>query len=417
MRVASKKSFFAGCRRFILRPLSTTFFASLAIVCLLVGAMSSCSNPKTQTAEQSPAFVSDDASEKDYFPDKVEIKHAKGFTVSYFKHYKVVQVINPFEKTADTARYILVQRGMPKPTHYPGAQVIEVPIRTMIGGSSAHIALTDFLQSNQVLIGLGSFDYISSPEVLKMIEEKKLTEVGNGQSINQEIVLSLAPDLLMMIGRTDSKFTANPLLTAAGIGVVTNSEWQENTPLGRAEWVKLMAVFLNKEALVNQKFAEVERKYQEMAQLTKNVSHRPKVFNGMAFKGTWHVAGGKGYMSVFLKDAGAVHPWVTDSSTGSLQLDFESVYAVAMDADFWINPSNAKTTQDILTNDSRNADFKAFKTGKVFNNNKRLNERGSNDYWESGMVSPHIVLADLIKIFHPELLPQHELVYYRQVTP
>jgi len=141
------------------------------------------------------------------------------------------------------------------------------------------------------------------------------------------------------------------------------------------------------------------------------------VLNGMSFKGVWHVAGGNGYMARFLKDAGADYYWAQDTATGSLALDFESVYAVATQAEFWVNPNTAKTRQDLLINDSRNADFGAFKTGKVYNNNRRTNNRGSNDYWESGLVNPHLVLADLIRIFHPELLPDHQLVYYQPIAP
>jgi iron complex transport system substrate-binding protein len=381
--------------------------------CLFAFVFQACRNPKPQTEEKHAAFLSD----KDYFPDKVEIKHARGFSVRYFGHYKVLRVVNPFEKQPDTSQYVLVQRGTPRPEGFPRAQFIEVPIRTMIGGSSAHIALTDFLQANSILIGLGSLDYISSPEVLKMVEGGKLAEVGSGPSLNQEVVLSLKPDLLMTIGRSDEKYSLNPLLSDAGIGVVTNSEWMENTPLGRAEWVKLMAIFLNKEALVNEKFGEVERRYAELTKIAAGTKNRPTVFNGMSFKGVWHVAGGKGYMARFLQDAGANYLWAQDTSTGSLALDFESVYAVATQAEVWVNPSAAKSRQDLLINDSRNADFQAFKTGKIYNNNRRTNSRGSNDYWESGLVNPQLVLADLIRIFHPELLPDHQLTYYQAIAP
>ena len=383
------------------------------MICLWVLGLGSCRNPRPQAEEKHVSFLPN----KDYFPDKVDIRYARGFSVRYFGHYKVLRVVNPFEKQPDTTQYVLVQRGTPRPSGFPGAQFVEVPICTMIGESSAHIALTGFMRADSVLIGLGSFEYISSPEVLKMVEGGKLAEVGSGPSLNRELVLSLQPDLLMVVGRSDQTQNANPLLSEAGIAVINNAEWMENTPLGRAEWVKLLAVFLNGEALVNEKFGEVERRYQELARLTAGVSKRPTVFNGMSFKGVWHVAGGNGYMAHFLKDAGADYYWAKDTATGSLALDFESVYAVATQAEFWVNPSSAKTRQDLLTNDRRNADFRAFKTGKVYNNNWRTNARGSNDYWESGLVNPHLVLADLIRIFHPDLLPDHQLVYYQPIAP
>jgi iron complex transport system substrate-binding protein len=412
MTVPGKNIRFTGRKSFLLPSFSLTSLSIRWLCCLLLTSVS-CQSPQSAKSEKATDFDPG----KDYFPDKVEIHHARGFSVRYFGHYKVLSVADPFETRPDTTHYVLVQRGTPKPSGYAKAQFIEIPIRTLIGGSSSHIALTDFLNANDVLVGLGSFDYINSPQVLRMMDEKKLAEVGSGGSLNQERVLSMAPDLLMIVGRSDGKYNTNQLLVESGIGVITNSEWMENTPLGRAEWVKLMAVLLNKEALVNEKFGEVERRYTELAQIGANVKLRPTVFNGMSFKGVWHVAGGKGYMAYFLKDAGTRYYWANEPSTASLQLNFESVYEKAMQADFWINPSSAKTRQDILTNDSRNGDFKAFKTGQVYNNNRRVNDRGSNDYWESGLVNPHLVLADLIKIFHPELLPEHQLYYYQQIQP
>jgi iron complex transport system substrate-binding protein len=412
MTVPGKNIRLIGRKPFLLPSFSLPSLSFGWFCCLLVLAVS-CQSPQSLRSEKATDF--DQA--KDYFPDKIEIHHAKGFSVRYFDHYKVLSVVNPFEAQPDTTHYVLVQRGTPKPGGYPKAQFIEIPIRTLIGCSSAHIALTDFLDANGVLVGLGSFDYISSPQVLRMVDEKKLAEVGTGASLNQELVLSLAPDLLMIMGRSDGKYNTHPLLVEAGIGVITISEWMESTPLGRAEWVKLMAVLLNKEALANEKFGKLERRYTELAQLAANVKQRPTVFNGMSFKGVWHVAGGKGYMAHFLKDAGTSYYWANEPSTASLSLNFESVYAKAMQADFWINPSSARTKGDILTNDSRNGDFKAFKTGQIYNNNRRVNERGSNDYWESGLVNPHVVLADLIRIFHPELLPDHQLYYYQPIQP
>ena len=77
---------------------------------------------------------------------------------------------------------------------------------------------------------------------------------------------------------------------------------------------------------------------------------------------------------------------------------------------------NWLSMQQVVAEDNRYADFKAVKNRQVFNNNARVNEAGGNDYWEGGISNPDLVLSDLIKIFHPELLPDHKFVYYRQLN-
>ncbi|RYF46708.1 MAG: ABC transporter substrate-binding protein, partial [Cytophagaceae bacterium] len=206
-------------------------------------------------------------------------------------------------------------------------------------------------------------------------------------------------------------------LSDAGVPVLINSEWVETTPLGRAEWVKLMAALTNKETLVNKKFAEVEKEYNRLSALTRTVAMKPSILSGMNSKDAWFVPDGDSYMTRFFLDAGGRYHWSDRKATGSLPLNFETVYPVALDADIWLNVgiSDVNSKQDILAKDARYADFKAFKLGQVFNYGKRINSRGSNDFWESGAVNPHLVLADLIKIVHPDLLPKHELVYYKQL--
>ena len=120
-------------------------------------------------------------------------------------------------------------------------------------------------------------------------------------------------------------------------------------------------------------------------------------------------------MAQFLRDAGAGYHWSNSKGTGSLPLSFESVAPEALTADFWLNVGYVDSKKDILAKDTRYGSFHAFRTGAVYNNNNRTNDLGSNDYWESGAVNPQLVLADLIRILHPGLLPADSLVYYKQL--
>lgn len=355
---------------------------------------------------------------RDLFPEKVQLAHAKGFTITYRDHYKVVKIMSPFEKATDTLTYILVQRGTPRPIGYKDSQVIEIPVRSMVAMSSLHIGLVGFLGCEEIVTGMGNLKYVSSDKILRRINAGKIAEVGKDQGLNEELLISMHPDLVMATGSPVSKVNRYESLYQAGIPVMVNSEWVETTPLGRAEWVKLLAALINREGDVNKKFARVEKEYQKLVQLTANVTSRPSLISGMNSKDAWYVPNGDSYVYRFFRDAGASYHWANTKATGSLPLSFETVYPVALQADYWLNVSigNVQTKKDVLARDVRYADFKSFKTNRIYSYNKRMNAQGANDYWESGAVNPQLVLADLIRIIHPELLPKHELIYYKSIN-
>jgi iron complex transport system substrate-binding protein len=275
--------------------------------------------------------------------------------------------------------------------------------------------MADFAESPNVLTGLASSKYVSSPKVRANIKAGRVVEVGEEGTINSEVIIATKPDLVMAMGNPTASFSKYQNLLNAGIPVVLVSEWLEHSPLGRAEWVKLMAALVNKEALVNTKFARIEKEYARLAKIGRSSLRKPSIIVGMPYKGSWFVPDGTSYMTQFFKDAGASYNWYDTKGTGSMGLNFESVAPVALKADYWINFGIANTKTDISTLDERYTYFKPFKNNTIYNFNKRVNDIGSNDYWESGVVNPHLVLSDLIKILHPEALPKHELIYYKQI--
>ena len=347
---------------------------------------------------------------------RTTVDFAQGFTLTYAGNYKVITVRNPFEPQAVATRYLLVPRGAARPAGFADAHVIETPIRTLVGLSSMHVALTDFLGADDVLVGLGNLKYASAPRVRQRVAAGKILEAGQGKELNNELLIAQHPDLVMSTGWPGENLTRFQTLEAAGIPVLVNSEWVETTPLGRAEWVKVMAALLNKEDVVNQKFGQVVRDYQRLAALGRGAAKRPRVVVGMPFKDVWYVPDADSYTAQFLRDAGTTYAWdKAKAAKGSLALSFETVAPVALTADYWLQTGSAATKADITAQDARYATFAPFKTGHVYNNNRRTNAQGSNDYWESGAVRPDLVLSDLLKILHPELLPTWQLYYYQQL--
>ncbi|WP_207421249.1 ABC transporter substrate-binding protein [Desertivirga brevis] len=346
---------------------------------------------------------------------KSTIKYARGFAISYRGNYKVLSILNYYNDQTDTLRYLLLDRKAAVPKGFSNTQVIRTPVKSLITMSSMHIALTEFAGAANLISGQGNFKYVSSPLVRKNIKAGKVKEVGLDGELNQELIISMRPDVLMVMGNPSARFSKYQTLVNAKVPVLAMNEWLETNPLGRMEWVKLVAALTNNEAMVNQKFEKVEKEYARLVQVAKKAKTRPLVITGMPFKGTWNVPDADSYNTKLFHDAGASYHWSKQKGTGSLPLTFEAVAPVALKADYWLNIGYVNSKLDVIAKDERFTAFKPFKTGKMFNYNKRINDVGSNDYWESGGVNPHLILADLIKILHPELLPNYKLFYYKQL--
>lgn len=353
--------------------------------------------------------------EIDYFPQKADLKYANGFSISYHNSYKVVTIETPWPGATESIEYALVQCGAPKPAGFLGEQMIEVPAKSIITMSTTYLPALDELGLLDRLVGLDDTTYVNNPTVRKMAEEGKLASIGYGSGVNVEKVLELAPSLVMTYGSGAPEYDAHPVLLQAGQKVVVNAEWMDTSPLGRAEWLKFIAAFFNKEAEAEALFDEIAQEYQQLTALTAAVSQKPTVFTGSAYQGTWYIPGGQSFAAAFLRDAGANYLWSDDTSTGSLPLAVEAVFEKAQNADYWLNVGFVGSLDDLKGMDARYADFAAFQNGKVWNNDAKTNASGGNDYYESAVLHPEWVLADLIHILHPDLLPNHTLVYYRQV--
>ncbi|MEZ4663644.1 MAG: ABC transporter substrate-binding protein [Caldilineaceae bacterium] len=351
----------------------------------------------------------------DYFPEKVELSHTDGFTVDYHNSYKVITIATPWPGAADALEYVLVQCGAPAPAGYDDAQIIQVPVQHIATMSTSYLPFLTNLGVLDRLVAVDDATYVNNPTVVEMANAGAIAQIGYGAGVNVEQLLELAPDIVMTYGSGAPDYDAHPVLLNAGLHAVVNAEWLEASPLGRAEWGKFIALFFNKEAEAQAQFAETAQRYAELAAQAAAVADKPTVLTDSEYQGSWYVAGGQSFTAQFLADAGAAYLWQDDESTGSVGLSFESVYDVAADADFWVNVGFINSLAELEATDARYADFAPFQNDAVWNNNKKQNANGGNDYYESAVAQPDVVLADLISIFHPELLPDHDTVYYQQL--
>jgi iron complex transport system substrate-binding protein len=327
----------------------------------------------------------------------------------------VINVLTPWRDSDETFTYVLVQCGTPAPEGFEDAEVIEVPVNTAVSMSTTYLPHFAELGLLDNLVGVDEFDFVYNPQVRERIDAGELVEIGGGSTVNVEQVLDLDPDLILTYGLGSPDYDAHPVLLDAGLNVALNSDYMEASPLGRAEWIKFTAMFFNREAEANAFFDGVAERYNELATLAADAEDRPTVLINGLYADTWFVSGGDSYTARLIEDAGGDYLWADDESTGGLPLSFEAVLERGQNADVWLNPNFWTTLGEGLAEDERYAEFAAFQNGNVYNNNLRMNEFGFNDYSESGVVHPDILLADLVAIFHPELLPDHEVVYFRHL--
>ncbi len=411
------------------------FFILPLLTLLLLGCVAVTPTPAEQASEAAAApstDTNDSAAEvdsnytngcvenfaetTDYFPSKITLDYATGMEVEYFNNYKVVTVTNPYRGAEESFQYVLVQCGTPAPAGFDAAQVIDVPVDEVIALSTTTLPGLIELDVVDSLVAVDEFDYVNSEPIRTLIDAGAISEVGGEMGINVELTLAAEPDLVFAFAYGSPEYDAHPKLLEADIPTAITAGYMEQTPLGRAEWIKFTALFYNEEAAAQEIFSETATRYEALAQTTADVDERPTVFTSTMFGDAWTVSGGDSYFAQLLADAGADYLWSDDDSTGGIPLDFESVFERAADAEIWLpNTSFWASLDDAVAADERYAEFAAFEQGNVYNNNAQVNEFGGNNYFEAGVTNPDLVLADLIKIFHPALLPDHELVFFQEL--
>lgn len=374
----------------------------LSLSLLLMIFFFSCKNDKTIDKED---FVVEE-SVQDY------VKYAKGFSIETFSDYKVLTISNAWKGEKTIFQYVLYRNE--KPLGFEDAVFVKTPIKTIACLSLTHLAFIDKLNQNKSIIALSGCDYVSNLEIINRIKTDKIKEIGQEQQLNYEMLIDNKPDLIMAYGIDESSKKNLTKMKNLGLSVVLNAEYMENHPLGQAEWIKFVAAFYELDSEGDSIFSLIEKEYLELKKQVAKIESKPSVFLGMPWNGVWYLAGGESFQAQLLRDAGANYLWANNEEKSNFTIDKEVIIDRAIDADYWINLNSYTTINEVVACDTKFSKFKSVKKNQLFNNNKRLNISGGNDYWESGIVNPQIVLKDLITIFHPEVL-NHELFYYKKL--
>jgi iron complex transport system substrate-binding protein len=346
--------------------------------------------------------------------NKTLIQYAEGFTIAEYANYTEVTVRNPLDKSQVYKKYHLYKQQQ-TPDTTDAVPDIMIPVSSIACLSTTHVGFLEALQLETKLIACSGTKYLYNEQVRQMITSGKVKEIGEAGGLNVELLITLQPDIVMSYSTGNSVYDQTEDLGKLHINKVLNNEFLETSPLGQTEWIKFVAVFFDALPLAEKIFDSIAYEYHSVQSIVQDISNKPLVFSGMAFKGEWTVPGGKSFAANYLRDAGATYVWEHDEHTGSFPVALEEVIAKAKQANYWMNPGAADNLEEITNSDARYQVFDAFKKNMIYNNNRRVNEHGGNDYWESGIVSPQIILKDLIHIFYPGVLNNHTLVYYKHL--
>ncbi|MDD2799668.1 MAG: ABC transporter substrate-binding protein [Bacteroidales bacterium] len=338
----------------------------------------------------------------------VSVRYAKGFTIEHFATFTKIDVRNPWDTTKVLDTYILIDRNKPKPENLPQGKIVKIPIEKVAICTAVHSGIWKQLGEVSKIKAVCEPNYIDIKEVQDGIKARSIVDLGMSTAIDLEKLIAVSPDALIV---SPFENTSYGRLEKTGTPVVQDASYMENSPLGRAEWIKFEAAFTGKDSLAEQIFTKIESKYNALVNIAAKAKTKPTVFTEMKYGQVWYVPGGKSYMAEFLKDAGANYLWKELPQSGSVPLSFESVYEKAENADFWLIKYN-NATSDLTYNDLRNdyelyENFKAFRQKRIYTINT-----AKVRYYDEGPMQPDVILEDLVSIFHPELLRNHTSTYY-----
>jgi len=342
------------------------------------------------------------------------VKYAKGLQLYKYDGFTIVKVTQPWPDAKESFTYVMQQNGTTLPDSLKRYTVVNVPVKSAVVTSTTHIPSLELLGVENTLVGFPGTQYVSSEKTRVLIDNGQIKEAGANESLNTEVIIDMNPDAVVAFGIDSTNKTLNSL-EQAGLKVLYNGDWTEQSPLGKAEWIKFFGALYGMDAKAEAIFSKIEKDYKEAQKLTQNSTAKPTVMGGAMLNDQWLLPEGNSWASLFLKDAGANYLWAESRGTGSLSLSFETVLEKAQDADYWIGPSQYTSLKQMAEANPHYAEFKAFKNKKVYSFSTKTGKTGGLIYYELAPNRPELVLKDLVFIFHPELLPGYKLQFFEQL--
>ncbi len=374
---------------------------SCSVILFLALIMVACGNSQENINE----FVSDV-----YTP-----VYARGFIISGAegKRSTLLTVSNPWQGADSVVVSLFISRdGEPVPDGFEG-QVIYGDAARVITMSSTQIAMLDAIGESRKVVGVSGLGFISSPGIRS--RRDSIGDVGYDSNFNYELIMSLDPDIVLLYG-VNGASPVESKLRELDIPFIYIGDYLESSPLGKAEWMVALAEIVGRRDDGEKHFKEIAQSYNSLKELVSNaVEDVPKVMLNAPYGDTWFMPAEDNYSVQLIRDAGGEYIYGRNRSGISVPIDIEEAYMLCSDADIWLNPGSAGTLAELAVACPKFTDTDCFRSGHIFNNTRRSTSGGGNDYYESGVVNPDMVLRDLVKIFHPGLVHE-EFVYHKQLN-
>ncbi|MBB1148889.1 ABC transporter substrate-binding protein [Myroides sp. NP-2] len=346
--------------------------------------------------------------------EQSNIDYAKGFNFTSYDDVYVVNITQPWANANTRFTYVLKRATAQVPDSLQKYPQIQIPIQSLVATSTTHIPALDVLNQVPSLVGFAGLDYVSTPAVRQQIDLGKVREVGQNDALNVEVILDVQPDVLMAFAMNKEDKSLQTLANA-GIPILYNGDWTEQNPLGKAEWIKLFGLLYDKEKEASAFFDQIVIDYTAALQLVKAVTKQPTVMSGVMYADVWYLPEGKSWAAVYFSDAQTDYLWKDTQGVGSLALSFEQVLEKAQHATYWINPGHYESLAELAQANPHYKEFEAFKNKNVYSFAPTKGPTGGSLFYEIGGMRPDWVLKDLIHLVHPEVLPEYEPHFYKQL--
>ena len=339
-------------------------------------------------------------------------EYASGFKILGADNVQstLIQVFNPWQGAKDVEMsYFISRNGEQAPAGFTGP-TIPAGAKQIVCMSSSYIAMLDALGQADRIVAVSGIDYVSNPYIIAHKDSIK----DMGPEMNYELLLGLKPDVVLLYGIGDAQTAVTDKLKELSIPYMYVGEYLEESPLGKAEWMVALSELTDSREKGIEIFSEIPKRYQTLKDLTASVEQRPTVMFNTPWNDSWIMPSTKSYMAQLVNDAGADYIYKENTSNSSAPIGLETAYGLIHIADYWINVGMASTLDELKAVNPKFTDAKSVREKTAYNNNLRLTATGGNEYWESAVIRPDIVLRDLIHIFHPELVSD-SLYYYRHL--
>ena len=333
-------------------------------------------------------------------------QYAKGFNVKYADNITLLEINDPENKEAEQFHFALVDKSF-KGEIPNGYTRLNIPIKSAICMTS--LQLSNFLKLDipELVVGITSTRHLHNQKMNQQLKEGKTHKIGIEGNFDNEVIIAINPDVIFISPFKRGGYDA---IRNVEIPMIPHLGYKELTPLGQAEWIKVIGLLTGNASLANSTFEAIESRYNNLKSIVDTVKRRPTVFSGEMRGGNWYAVGGRSFLAQLFRDAGGDYFLKENEESGGVTLDYETVYTNAAHADYWriVNSFEGEYSYNVLKEqDNRYTDFDAWKKhGVIYCNMKEV------PFYERMPVEPEVVLADFIHVFHPDVLPNHKPQYY-----